>query len=372
MPAASAARRHPEIPPALEAVIRRCLEPDPGDRYHSAAELAADLQAVADDLPLCHAREPWPSRATGWLRRRRRRLATAAAILAGRHGRSGRRTQLAARANPRTYKLVQQEYDLGIERIEERRLCHRESSTSTPPSQLADRLELSPWGYLAKLRNFRQFGSHLTEKLQELRSGPDLEDIKGNAHEKSKLAERYRSGPRAMPTHCFRRPTVCGSGCCSGEGSELTRASHDLQEVLAPFYVLENADWTKLDHTLTLLDEKRRDRLLVEVNELLFLWMAAIDESLASNRDRAEQPRVPEDRAAIGRALSICERALVWVEPKGPWLALEARLRAHQAVAGSGLASPGGRIGLPPIAGRTAYGDRRELGPRLLSVGPAL
>ena len=29
--------RHPEIPPALEAVIRRCLEPDPLDRYQTAA-----------------------------------------------------------------------------------------------------------------------------------------------------------------------------------------------------------------------------------------------------------------------------------------------------------------------------------------------
>ena len=44
--------QHPEIPPALEAVIRRCLEPEPANRYQTAAELAADLQAVADDLPL--------------------------------------------------------------------------------------------------------------------------------------------------------------------------------------------------------------------------------------------------------------------------------------------------------------------------------
>ena len=62
-------------------MIRRCLEPEPRDRYQSAAELAADLQAVADDLPLAHAREPWPSRAAGWVRRRRRRLAAAAVIL---------------------------------------------------------------------------------------------------------------------------------------------------------------------------------------------------------------------------------------------------------------------------------------------------
>ena len=44
--------RHPEIPAALETVIRRCLEPEQADRYPRASQLAADLQAVADDLPL--------------------------------------------------------------------------------------------------------------------------------------------------------------------------------------------------------------------------------------------------------------------------------------------------------------------------------
>ena len=31
--------------------------------------------------------------------------------------------------------------------------------------------------------------------------------------------------------------------------------------MLAPFFVLANPDWTKLDHTLNLLDHDRRDRL---------------------------------------------------------------------------------------------------------------
>ena len=50
---------HPEVPPALEAVILHCLDPEPDKRYQSAGELATDLQAVADDLPLQHAHEPW-------------------------------------------------------------------------------------------------------------------------------------------------------------------------------------------------------------------------------------------------------------------------------------------------------------------------
>ncbi len=71
-----------EIPAALHAVVRRCLEADPLDRYPTAGMLAADLQAVADDQPLRFAREPILSRASGWLRRRRRPLAVAAAIAA--------------------------------------------------------------------------------------------------------------------------------------------------------------------------------------------------------------------------------------------------------------------------------------------------
>ena len=72
------------IPAPLAAVIRRCLEPEPDDRYQTAAELAADLRAVADDLPLVHAREPLFSRISRRLRRNRRRLARPDRL----HGRS--------------------------------------------------------------------------------------------------------------------------------------------------------------------------------------------------------------------------------------------------------------------------------------------
>ncbi len=88
--------RHPEIPPAFETVIQRCLEPEPADRYQRASELAADLQAVADDLPLPHTREPWPSRATAWVRRRLRRIAAVAALLVV-AGRAARRRSRASR-----------------------------------------------------------------------------------------------------------------------------------------------------------------------------------------------------------------------------------------------------------------------------------
>ena len=64
-----------DVPPALDAVVQKCLAPEPSGRYASAADLAADLQAVADDGPLRFAREPQPSRTFRWIRRNRRPLA---------------------------------------------------------------------------------------------------------------------------------------------------------------------------------------------------------------------------------------------------------------------------------------------------------
>jgi serine/threonine protein kinase/Tfp pilus assembly protein PilF len=46
------------VSPALEAIVRRCLEPDPNRRYGTAAELSEDLQRQFDHLPLRYAREP--------------------------------------------------------------------------------------------------------------------------------------------------------------------------------------------------------------------------------------------------------------------------------------------------------------------------
>jgi serine/threonine protein kinase/Tfp pilus assembly protein PilF len=69
------------VSPALEAVIRRSLEPEPARRYQSAAELAADLQAVADDRPLRVASEPIGSRSLRWVRRNRLRFAVAGPVV---------------------------------------------------------------------------------------------------------------------------------------------------------------------------------------------------------------------------------------------------------------------------------------------------
>ena len=182
--------RHPEIPPALDAVIRRCLEPDPRDRYHTAAELAADLQAVADDLPLRHAREPWPSRAAGWLRRRRRRLACRLAILLAVDRRCGRRCSAIVLERSKDYALVQREYNKGIGVIGRTAIIPPPRSTSTPPPTSPIASIAAPGAISPDSRDLRHLGSQLTDKLKELKSGPTSRRSRRNAQEKSKLAER--------------------------------------------------------------------------------------------------------------------------------------------------------------------------------------
>ena len=85
---------------------------------------------------------------------------------------------------------------------------------------------------------------------------------------------------------------------------------------------------------MVLLDEKRRARIVNDVNELLFLWMAAIDETAWDS----PQANASEKRDLLAGAKVICEKALVWAEPKGPWRALEAGLRASPTGGGAPLA----------------------------------
>ena len=61
-------------------VIRRCSGPS-RPIATNGGRAGADLQAVADDLPLRHAPEPWPSRARAGSAARRGRLAAALGIL---------------------------------------------------------------------------------------------------------------------------------------------------------------------------------------------------------------------------------------------------------------------------------------------------
>ncbi len=142
---------------------------------------------------------------------------------------------------------------------------------------LAERYSHNVWGTLQKMNDVRQLGELVTSKLKIFELPKNLDEIKARAREKSKLADRIDK-TRSDADALFETADALRFRLHLGQGSELSRAFEDLQKALVPFYVLKNEDWTKLDHTLPLLNPPRRERLLTEVNELLFLWMVRIDE----------------------------------------------------------------------------------------------
>jgi serine/threonine protein kinase/predicted Zn-dependent protease len=329
--------RHPEIPPALEAVIRHCLEVDPDDRYQTAAALAADLEAVADDHPLETAREPWPSRAAGWLRRRRRRLAMAAAgMFALLLGAAAGFSVLNQRT--RNYDLVEHEYNKGLAAAENG--DYRTAKLHFDQClELADRNTLEAWKFVTRPNNLSQLGTVITEKLKSFAAPRNLDEIKRQAASKSALADRIDT-TRSRADEFFKAADELRFRLHLGEGTELIAAFEDVQKAIAPFFVLKNDDWTKLPYILPLLDGGRRARLLAEMNELIFLWMVQIDERLESLPDPSDRKAVSADRDAVESSLRICAKALVWVEPKEPWRAMVSRLKAHEARRTAGAAAP--------------------------------
>ncbi|MBI1914432.1 MAG: tetratricopeptide repeat protein, partial [Planctomycetes bacterium] len=83
-PPGPARRWNPAVSHAVDAILRRCLEPDPARRYQSARQLREDLQCQLESLPLRHAREPLGERIRKQLRRSPRllpRLAAGFAVL---------------------------------------------------------------------------------------------------------------------------------------------------------------------------------------------------------------------------------------------------------------------------------------------------
>src|SRR5262249_7192356 len=77
------------------------------------------------------------------------------------------------------------------------------------------------------------------------------------------------------------------------------------------------------------------------------LWMLSVDESL-SGEPAAQDPALgfPPGQAAA-RALAICDHALLFVEPKGPWRALKARWERHLQPGAPGAEGGGEFAGEP-------------------------
>ena len=229
--------QHPEIPPPLEAVIRRCLEPEPRDRYQTAAELAADLQAAADDFPLAHTREPWPRRAVGWVRRRRRRLASAAVILLAALIAA---VVAAGVLNERTkdYRLFRQEYKNGLDAYDNGEFRSAKIHYQAA-AELAGRYSQTTWSRLLNLKmpSAHDLRTLLTVKVDDFDVPDSPEEIEDFAKYKLQLAirnDRILNDADAL----FAAAKGLRFRLQLGEGNELISVFRDLQEALEPFRVL--------------------------------------------------------------------------------------------------------------------------------------
>jgi serine/threonine protein kinase/Flp pilus assembly protein TadD len=79
----SARAVNPAVPRAIDAVVRKCLAPDPASRYRSAADLQDDLERHLANLPLRHAREPLGrERLRKWVARHPRLCSSATVAIA--------------------------------------------------------------------------------------------------------------------------------------------------------------------------------------------------------------------------------------------------------------------------------------------------
>lgn len=73
---------NPAASPAVEAVVRRCIEPDPARRYQTAGELHEDLERHLKQLPLRHTSEPsLRERTQKWTQRHARLTAVMSFVL---------------------------------------------------------------------------------------------------------------------------------------------------------------------------------------------------------------------------------------------------------------------------------------------------
>ncbi|MDG3005665.1 serine/threonine-protein kinase [Paludisphaera mucosa] len=358
-------------PAPVQAVLERCLAPDPEDRYQSAEELAIDLQAVADDLPLAFAREPMWSRMARRVRRNRLRFATAAVILiscaaAGAAAinlsieRTDRYAQARLRLKSGDELMKKREFDKAVVQFE-------------AALQFAEGSEQGFLGRVFDWRNIRDLAERARVRLAEPDAHSDLERMEEEARQKVNLADR--SATKRQQAAAIHAASEGLRMRFVGVGEGRAAAAEELQGLLKPFYVLGPHDWTGLDHNLNMLDAAELDRLKSEVDELLFLWMVGVESSLPPAGSRGG----PDQARSAAAAIEMCDKALKFVSPAGPWRELKRRFEARRdgrpASAPGGLAASGTGAAEPPIAEERSalacfqwgllHSSRREPGPAI-------
>ncbi|MFO0909338.1 MAG: protein kinase [Isosphaeraceae bacterium] len=315
----------PDVSAALDAVVARCLAYDPADRYQSAADLAFDLQAVADDRSPRIAREPFRDRATRWLRTNNRVLAAAIpSILA-----------LAVIAT-----LLVRERVTRARALTDARALY-ETGLAAEKSDDFERAKLyfEAAARMAERPDTRSLPGEIKRRLLALRRGlpltesTDLDALRLDARGRFRAAELTQAVRdaaeavrEAMDPLRFR---------LTGFGGDVRAATDELYEVLAPFYVFEKEPWLNRPN-MALLDDKGRAALISEVNELLFLWALVLDREAGSEETDGMGRSIAAARTCLSRGLEVCDLALSFAVPRGPWEALRSRLnRRLAALAGT-------------------------------------
>ncbi|WP_435007681.1 protein kinase domain-containing protein [Tundrisphaera lichenicola] len=265
---------HPEIPEALERVIRRCLEPDPARRFPNAAELAADLQAVAEDAPLRWTREPLTIRFVRRIRRSWKRLALVMAVTAG----AATMLTWAIREEREGARIAEDAEALLIEGKDARA---RES-------------------FLIALAKFEEVARTTAPKAE-------MEDLHREARREHAVARealqaRAEADALSSMTDSLRFRLI-------RKDTPPAEVAPEIEQALSKFRVCSDDRWAS-DPKLAWLDTPRKSRLIRDVDEILFLQAVAID---------------PSSGPSAREGIRLCDRALAFTHAPGPWRALRAR-----------------------------------------------
>jgi serine/threonine protein kinase/regulator of sirC expression with transglutaminase-like and TPR domain len=262
-----------EITPAVEAILHRCLQPDPARRYRSAHELREDLQRQLDDLPLRHTPEPsLRERLAKWARRHPRltsvsSLATVATLL------------LAAALAPWGWSAWH-------EHIENARAAQEGERAAQERQHLAE----------AKVRqeqDERQASKDAGQQHRAFRAAlPDL----GQLEDKLNLVQLLPD-VRTFPEQ------------------EITAELSRCRQALTRYRVLEGPTWQRAP-AMTLLPEERQAQLRRDVADILYLLARADSGRLGKCLEQA-------------RAYGPVPAALSLPAAAAPWAIYEAALHTR-------------------------------------------
>ena len=137
-----------------------------------------------------------------------------------------------------------------------------------------------------------------------------------------RIRQEDRLAPRDQGDPGQGRRVVRGRGTPSVLAARIRRRPQGrlprVESALAKFSVPDDPAWA-WRQPIGLLDGPRRERLIDEVNELLFLWVFALDREWHG------------DPATARQAIRICDVALAFAPTAGPWRAIRARCAATLA-----------------------------------------